>query len=56
MKSPQLTATSCSLRSWNTGWIAPDISIVWVPTSKNCTMCGGFFWRYAAMAAVSTSG
>ena len=30
--------------------------MVWVPTSKTCTMCGGFFCRYAAMAAVSVSG
>jgi hypothetical protein len=32
------------------------MSIVCVPTSKNCTRWGGFFWRYAAIAAVSTSG
>src|SRR3989442_8160092 len=56
MKSFQSTLISCSFMSWKIGWIAPDSSMVWVPTSKTWTMWGGFFCRYTAMAPVRTSG
>src|SRR5256712_6234181 len=56
MKSFQSTLISSAFMSWKIGWIAPDSSMVWVPTSKTWTMWGGFFCRYAAMAPVRTSG